>query len=1062
MKDLDVITIGRAGVDLYGAQIGGRLEDMGSFDKYIGGSPTNIACGTARLGLKTALISRVGDEHMGRFILEQRAREGVCTDGVKTDPERLTALVILGIRNQERFPLIFYRENCADMALCEDDIDEAFIRRARAVVVTGTHLSHPRTEAAVFKALNLARKHGLRTGLDIDYRPNLWGVAGHGDGESRFVASQGVTDKLLANLHHFDLIVGTEEEFHIAGGSTDTIAALRAVRDHSKATLVCKRGVLGAVAFEGVVPDSLDDGQSGEGFPIEVFNVLGAGDGFFSGLLKGRMEDADWSVALKYANACGAFAVSRHGCTPAYPSLAELEFFLKRGVTRPDLRNDPELEQIHCATTRHTRVSGDRSEMRVFAFDHRLQLEEMPGYTPEKGSEFKELCLEAALQVQDGQAGYGILCDNRIGRTALHRATGAGLWIGRPTEWPGSRPLMLEPEVGPDCGQLVEWARENIIKVLCFCHPDDDAAARVQQEETVKRLFAAGRRNNLEFLLEAFPTWRGQNEKTMAHAAIAYAKASKRTRAMAVTSSIGTAATNLVTAAALAHVNRLPILLIPGDVFANRRPDPVLQQVEDFEDGTVSANDCLRPVSRYFDRISRPEHLLTALPRALATMTDPASCGPVTLAFCQDTQAEAYDYPVEFFEPRVWRIRRPQPDTREIEDVVALIRAARNPVIVAGGGVIYSQAEDTLARFAEAHNIPVVETQAGKSALAQSHPLNFGASGVDGSAAANAVSAKADLVIGVGTRFQDFTTGSWALFKNPGRRLVSINVAAYDAVKHGALPVMGDAKVALDALTAALGPHRAEAVDAAAGMGWLDAVTDHCRDRKRPEHERPSDAEVIGAVQRATGEDAIAMCAAGTMPGALKLLWQPSQGGYHMEYGFSCMGYEIGGAVGIKLARPEREVICFVGDGSYMMANSELATAVMRRVPFTAILTDNRGYGCINRLQQGSGGEEFNNLYKDCNVVAQPEIDYVAHAASMGAHAVKVRSIADLETRIAEARGRDVPAVIVIDTDATEGPGFREAGHGWDVAVPEIGQSDKLARAYAQYLVNKQRQRLVN
>ena len=571
----------------------------------------------------------------------------------------------------------------------------------------------------------------------------------------------------------------------------------------------------------------------------------------------------------------------------------------------------------------------------------------------------------------------------------------------------------------------------------------------------------AGLGEALEKARQDFPTWRGQNEQTMAHAAIAYAKAKKRTRAMAVTSSIGPGATNMVTAAALAHVNRLPILLIPGDVFANRRPDPVLQQVEDFGDGTVSASDCFRPVSRYFDRITRPEQLLTALPRALATMTDPATCGPVTLSFCQDVQAEAHDWPEEFFEARVWRIRRPAPDMREIEDVAELIRKAERPVIVAGGGVIYAQAEAELGDFATRHGIPVVETQAGKSALAQSHPMNFGASGVDGSAAANALSQEADLIIGIGTRFQDFTTGSWALFANPKRRLVSINVAAYDAVKHGAVPVMGDAKVALQALTQALGDHSADAFDPQARTAWLDAVTDHCRDRQRGQSERPSDAEVIGAVQRAAPE-AIAMCAAGTMPGALKLLWQPSQGGYHMEYGFSCMGYEIAGAMGLKLASPAREVICFVGDGSYMMANSELATAVMRRVPFTVVLTDNRGYGCINRLQQGSGGAPFNNLYEDCNIEAQPQIDYVAHAASMGAHAVKAGTIADLEAQIAQARGRDIPTVIVIDTDPSEGPGFGEAGHWWDVAVPQTGSTEKLAEAYADYLDNRRRQRLVN
>lgn len=505
MKTLDVITIGRSSVDLYGQQVGGRLEDMGSFAKYIGGSPTNIACGTARLGLRSAVITRVGDEHMGRFIREQLVREGVDVRGVATDPDRLTALVILGIRDQDSFPLIFYRENCADMALAPEDIDEALIAEGRCVLATGTHLSHPRTEAAVMRALELARRHGAQTALDIDYRPNLWGVAGHGEGESRFVESAAVTAKLQKTLHLFDLIVGTEEEFHIAGGTTDTLAALRRVRAVSDAVLVCKRGAAGAVAFAGDI-EGWDSGQQGPGFPIEVFNVLGAGDGFFSGLLKGWLDGEDWPQALEYANACGAFAVSRHGCTPAYPSLEELRFFLERGVVRPDLRNDAALEQVHWATNRQGRMGGDWTTMRVFAFDHRMQLEAMEGYTAAKGGAFKRLCLEAALAVQGGQAGYGILCDDRIGRAALHAASGTGLWIGRPAEWPGSRPLTLEPELGPDCGALNEWARENVVKVLCFCHPDDDPALRAEQEATVGRLFAAARRNGLDFLLEIIPS----------------------------------------------------------------------------------------------------------------------------------------------------------------------------------------------------------------------------------------------------------------------------------------------------------------------------------------------------------------------------------------------------------------------------------------------------------------------------------------------------------------------------------------------------------------------------
>jgi 5-dehydro-2-deoxygluconokinase len=501
-KTLDVITIGRSSVDLYGAQVGGRLEDMGSFNKYIGGSPTNMAAGTARLGLKSALITRVGDEHMGRFIREELAREGVDVRGVKTDPQRLTALVLLGIRDDKQFPLIFYRENCADMALCEDDIEESFIAEARAVVATGTHLSHPRTTAAVLKALDLARKHGARTALDIDYRPNLWGLAGHGDGESRFIESAKVTGELQRHLHLFDLIVGTEEEFHIAGGSTDTMTALRNVRAVSDAVLVCKRGPMGAAAFTGALPTSLDEGEAGPGFPIDVFNVLGAGDGFMSGLLKGWMDDEPWPVALKYANACGAFAVSRHGCTPAYPSWEELQFFLKRGVVNRALRKDAALEQVHWATNRH----GDVADLRVFAFDHRKQMEEMEGATPDRIGRFKGLCLDAALAVQGGRDGFGILCDGRLGRDALFRAAGTGLWIGRPVEWPGSRPLRCEPEIGPDFGGLVEWPLGHVVKALCFCHPDDDAAMWEDQLATVERLFAAARRNRLEFLLEVIPS----------------------------------------------------------------------------------------------------------------------------------------------------------------------------------------------------------------------------------------------------------------------------------------------------------------------------------------------------------------------------------------------------------------------------------------------------------------------------------------------------------------------------------------------------------------------------
>ncbi len=557
----------------------------------------------------------------------------------------------------------------------------------------------------------------------------------------------------------------------------------------------------------------------------------------------------------------------------------------------------------------------------------------------------------------------------------------------------------------------------------------------------------AGIGEALQGIGAALPTWRGQNEQTMAHAAIAFAKASKRRRAMAVTSSIGPGATNMVTAAALAHVNRLPLLIVPGDVFANRAPDPVLQQIEDFDDGVVSANDCFRPVSRYFDRISRPEHLLTALPRAMQTMTDPAKCGPVTLAFCQDVQAEAHDYPESFFAPKVWRIRRPEPDAGELAEVIAAIKAAERPVIVAGGGVVYSGAEADLLAFARKHNVPLCETQAGKGAVDWEEGLNLGSPGVTGGDAANRALAEADLVLGVGTRFQDFTTGSWTVFANPARKLVSINVTGYDAAKHGALPLVADAKVALAKIGAALGDRAWPDRDTEARAAWY-AATDAVMAAPNTDG-LPTDAQVIGAVQRQAGPETVVMCAAGTMPGALHTLWRASAGGYHMEYGFSCMGYEIAGAMGIKLARPSAEVICFVGDGSYMMANSELATAVMRKVPFTVVLTDNRGYGCINRLQMGTGGAEFNNLYSSANVEAQPEIDFVAHAAAMGAHAVKATGIADLEAKIVEARGRDIPSVIVLDTDPY--PGTGAGGHWWDVAVPEVSDREDVRAARENY-----------
>jgi 3D-(3,5/4)-trihydroxycyclohexane-1,2-dione acylhydrolase (decyclizing) len=561
----------------------------------------------------------------------------------------------------------------------------------------------------------------------------------------------------------------------------------------------------------------------------------------------------------------------------------------------------------------------------------------------------------------------------------------------------------------------------------------------------------AGMGEALHGVRDKLPTYRGQNEQGMAHAAIAFAKASRRRRMMACTTSIGPGATNMVTAAAVAHVNRLPVLLLPGDVFANRRPDPVLQQIEDFSDGTVSANDCFKPVSRYFDRIARPEQIIPALQRAMTVLTDPAECGPVTLALCQDAQAEAYDFPESFFAERTWSRRRIRPDAGELEQAVALIRSAKKPFVVAGGGVLFSDAEKVLADFAARHGIVVGETQAGKSSLPHDDPANLGAIGVTGTGAANALAEEADVVLAVGTRLQDFTTGSWALFKNPDRRIIGLNVQAFDASKHSALPLVADARAGLEELSAALrdwkSPDAWAAKARAEKTRWF---AESARYTDPTNAELPSDAQVVGAVQRNAAPSDVIVCAAGGLPGELHKHWKASQAlGYHMEYGYSCMGYEIAGGLGVKMADPTREVVVMVGDGSYLMMNSELASSVMLGLKLTVVLLDNRGYGCINRLQRATGSESFNNLLQDTSHVRLPDIDFAAHAASLGADSVKVSGIAELEAALKNARQATVTTVIVIDTDPLLSTDA--GGHWWDVAVPQISVRPQVNDARRSY-----------
>jgi 3D-(3,5/4)-trihydroxycyclohexane-1,2-dione acylhydrolase (decyclizing) len=559
---------------------------------------------------------------------------------------------------------------------------------------------------------------------------------------------------------------------------------------------------------------------------------------------------------------------------------------------------------------------------------------------------------------------------------------------------------------------------------------------------------------------DELPTYRGHNEQGMAHAAIAYAKANFRQRFMACTTSIGPGALNMVTAAGVAHVNRLPVLFLPGDVFANRVPDPVLQQAEDFGDGTVTVNDCFRPVSRYFDRIARPEQIIPALARAMQVLTDPAECGPVTLSLCQDVQAEAYDYPENFFEKRVWSVRRPRPDLHELKLAADVLKKAKRPLIVAGGGVLYSQASPILARFVEATGIPVCETQGGKSSLPDDNALNMAAVGVTGTSAANNLAEDADVVLAIGTRLQDFTTGSWALFKDADKTIIGLNVQAFDAGKHRALPLVADAREGLKELEKAIGGWKAPAAwtrRAFAGKAEWQAAA--ARVTGATNAALPSDAHVIGAVQRAMGSDVVALHAAGGLPGEMHKLWQAgAPGSYHAEYGFSCMGYEIAGGLGVKLARPDKEVVVMIGDGSYLMLNSEIASSIMLGKKLTIVLLDNRGYGCINRLQMATGSANFNNLLKDTHHETLPAIDFVAHAKSLGAIAEKVTSIADLENALKRSKGNDRTTVILIDTDPLISTG--EGGHWWDVAVPEVSDREQVRAAREGYELKRKLQRV--
>ncbi|MBA1248569.1 bifunctional 5-dehydro-2-deoxygluconokinase/5-dehydro-2-deoxyphosphogluconate aldolase [Pseudomonas luteola] len=508
-RQLDVICLGRLGVDLYAQQIGARLEDVSSFAKYLGGSSANIAFGTARLGLKSAMLTRVGDDHMGRFLVESLNKEGCDTRAIKVDPERLTAMVLLGIKDRETFPLVFYRENCADMALREEDIDESFIASSKALLITGTHFSTEGVYKASSRALDYAEKHNVKRVLDIDYRPVLWGLTGKADGETRFIANAQVSAHVQRILPRFDLVVGTEEEFMIAGGSDDLLTALRKVREVSEATLVVKLGALGCTVIHGEIPERLEDGSIYQGIRVEVLNVLGAGDAFMSGFLRGWLTGGGDERCCQLANACGGLVVSRHACAPAMPTLAELDYFFNSPIpiTRPDL--DPALNRLH-------QVSVPRKTWQplyIFAFDHRGQLVELAqqaGRDLKAIPELKQLFIraiervEADLREKGVQGDVGLLADERFGQDALNTATGRCWWIARPVELQGSRPLAFEH--GRSIGSnLIKWPQEQIIKCLVQFHPDDEPELRLEQEAQLKGLYEAAQVSGHELLLEVIP-----------------------------------------------------------------------------------------------------------------------------------------------------------------------------------------------------------------------------------------------------------------------------------------------------------------------------------------------------------------------------------------------------------------------------------------------------------------------------------------------------------------------------------------------------------------------------
>lgn len=923
-----VYTVGRVIADLYAAEVSTPIEHAASFRKYVGGSSANTAVGLARLGRATGVVGRVGRDPMGVFIEETLQREGIDTTMLRFDPEYQTGLAFAALYPPNDSHVWFCGNPNANSRLAVEDLEFRSLAEARALVIAGTALAREPARSTVLALAHFATIVQVPVVLDVDWRPVFWEYPDQA--LAVYTKMLGLTQVVLAN----------EPELAVVGGTPDMRQAAEHLLQLGVSEVVAKRGSQGAWSF---APHR--DPVFAPAFSVPVLNTLGAGDAFAAGYVHALLSGWDVHERLTWANACGAIVVTRHSCSEAMPTAAEVKALWRGEWGRRVLMS----ERVRLTTA------------------------------------------QALLRYLDAQY---------VTRDEKEQKFVAGVWG--------------------------IFGHGNVL----------------------------GLGEALESDESALPYLQGHSEQGMVHAAVAYAKQRRRLSIYACTTSIGPGATNLVTGAAGATINRLPVLLLPGDIFADRQPDPVLQQLEHPYDRTLSVNDALKPVSVFWDRIMRPEQLLAALPEAMATLVDPARTGAVTIALPQDVQAEAYDFPSAFFERRIWEVPRVPADPRELAAVVRALQQRKRPVIIAGGGVHYAEAEEALARLAEGLGIPVVETQGGKGTLTAGHPWNFGGVGVTGSRVGNELVRGADGILAVGTRLADFATASRSLWDPDQVLVVGLNVNRRDALKAGGMALVADAREGLTALHEALAgagyqtAYNKEALKKRK-QAWLDEV----QQWYRPDETEPlRQTAVLGVLQEMVEPNAVIVGAAGSLPGDLHRLWQvKDRCTYHVEYGYSCMGYEIAGALGVKLAEPERPVYALVGDGSVLMLNAELVTMLQERQKVVIVVFDNRGYGSINSLQKAHGsrgfGTEFRERAEDTGQLTGPAmtLDFAKWGEAMGAKGFRATTVA--EFREALQCAQEEVRASVVDVKVAMGSGTSDSGAWWRVDVAEVSRSVEVQRA---------------